>query len=71
MSALYEKRARALMIAQEGERRAYGLDYKQQQATQVVDDVQARRRQELMGSVVDLVSKLKRTGGVDSSDKAS
>jgi hypothetical protein len=59
------------MIAQEGERRAYGLDYKQQQATQVVDDVQARRRQELMGSVVDLVSKLKRTGGVDSSDKAS
>jgi hypothetical protein len=69
--ALAEKDAKALMMAQEGERRAHGLDYKQQQAAQEVDEAQARRRRELTASIVDLISQLRRTGGGDSSGKAS
>jgi hypothetical protein len=71
VNTLYEKRAKALMITQEGERRAYGLDYKQQQEAQQEDEAQARRRRELTASVVDLISRLARTRGVDSSDTAS
>ena len=69
--ALAEKDAKALMMAQEGERRAHGLDYKQQQEAQTEDEAETRRRQELTGSIVELVSTLRRTGGGDSSDKAS
>ena len=69
--ALAEKDAKALMMAQEGERRAHGLDYKQQQEAQTEDEAETRRRQKLTGSIVELVSTLRRTGGGDSSDKAS
>jgi hypothetical protein len=55
-----EKRAKAPMIAQEGKRRAHGLDYKQQQAAQVEDEAESRRRQKLVTSVVDLVGVLAR-----------
>jgi hypothetical protein len=69
--ALAEKDAKALMMAQEGERRAHGLDYRQQQEAQQEDEAETRRRQELTGSIVELVSTLRRTGGGDSSAKAS
>jgi hypothetical protein len=68
---LFDKAARALMLAQEGERRAHGLDYKQQHEAQKEDEAETRRRQELTASVVDLVSTLRRTGGAASRDKAS
>jgi hypothetical protein len=57
---LVEKDAKALMTAQEGERRAHGLDYKQQQEAQVEDEAQARRRRELVTSAVGLIGELAR-----------
>jgi hypothetical protein len=59
VTTLHQKRAKALMIAQEGERRAYGLDYKQQQEAQTEDEVETRRRRELTESIVELVSTLR------------
>jgi ribosomal 50S subunit-recycling heat shock protein len=56
---LFEKRAKALMMAQEGERRAHGLDYKQQQEVQTEDEAEIRRRRELTASIVELVSQLR------------
>jgi hypothetical protein len=67
---LVEKDAKALMTAQEGERRAHGLDYKQHQEAQQEDEAPARRRRELVASVVGLISRLSRTQGADSHDKA-
>lgn len=52
VTTLHEKRAKALMIAQEGQRRAYGLGKKQQQEAQVVDEAQAQRRNELISSLL-------------------
>ncbi|MBM6583340.1 hypothetical protein ILT44_24360 [Microvirga sp. BT689] len=68
--ALAEKDAKALMMAQEGERRAHGLDYKQQQEAQTEDEAQARRRRELVASVVDFVSRLRSADGAGSSERA-
>jgi hypothetical protein len=56
---LFEKRAKALMIAQEGERRAHGLDYKQQQEAQAEDEATARRRAELIRSFLNTVDGVK------------
>jgi hypothetical protein len=67
---LAEKDAKALMMAQEGERRAHGLDYKQQQAQQE-DEAEIRRRQELVTSIVDLVSRVRQIGGGDFREKTS
>jgi hypothetical protein len=39
---MFEKATKSLMTAQEGERRAYGYDYKQQQAPQAEDGVKQR-----------------------------
>jgi hypothetical protein len=58
--ALAEKDAKALMMAQEGERRAHGLDYKQQQEAQVVDEATARRRNELISSLLSSIEPIKR-----------
>jgi hypothetical protein len=52
---LIEKDAKALMMAQEGERRAHGLDYKQQQEAQTEDEATARRRAELIRSFLNAV----------------
>jgi hypothetical protein len=60
VTTLYEKYAKALLTAQEGERRAHGLHYKQQQAAQVEDEAQTRRRDEKVRSVVDLLAAIKR-----------
>ena len=43
---MFEKATKSLMTAQEVERRAYGYDYKQQQAPQAEDEATARRRAE-------------------------
>ncbi|MBM6583354.1 hypothetical protein ILT44_24430 [Microvirga sp. BT689] len=67
---LVEKDAKALMMAQEGERRAHGLDYKQQQEAQTEDEAQARRKRELVASVVDFVSRLRSVDGAESSERA-
>jgi hypothetical protein len=53
--AMFDKGTRALTIAQEGERRAYGFDYKQQQEASVGDEATARRRRELTGSILLMV----------------
>jgi hypothetical protein len=47
---MFEKATKSVMTAQEGERRAYGYDYKQQQVSQVEDEATARRRAELIRS---------------------
>jgi hypothetical protein len=57
--ALAEKDAKALMMAQEGERRAHGLDYKQQQEAQQEDEATARRRAELIHSFLNMVDGVK------------
>jgi hypothetical protein len=56
---MVEKEARSLMIAQEGERRAYGYDYKQQQASQAEDEATARQRAELIRSILNTIDGLK------------
>jgi hypothetical protein len=61
---MVEKEARSLMIAQEGERRAYGYDYKQQQASQAEDEATARQRAELIGSFLNTVDALNRRAGM-------
>jgi hypothetical protein len=53
--AMAHQSARALTIAQEGERRAYGFDYKQQQEASVEDEATARRRRELTDSILLMV----------------
>jgi hypothetical protein len=52
---MFEKATKSLMTAQEGERRAYGYDYKQQQAAQAEDEAAARRRAELIRSLLNTV----------------
>ena len=46
-AGLYEKAASGLQKAQEGERRAYGFDYKMQQQQTAVDPVELQRLNEL------------------------
>jgi hypothetical protein len=47
-----------MMTAQEGERRAWGFDYKTQQATNAVDDAELRRRNQLIDSIREFASKM-------------
>lgn len=57
--AIFEADARAMMTAQEGERRAYGFDYKTQLEDTSIDQNALRRRRELAGNVIELVKQLK------------
>lgn len=47
------------MTAQEGERRAYGVCYKQQQEAGPEDEAALQRRRELARSVIDTIKHLK------------
>jgi hypothetical protein len=58
MSAMFDADARALMLAQEGERRAWGFDYKTQQEGNVVNEQELWRRNQLIDSIRELGSKL-------------
>jgi hypothetical protein len=57
--AMFRRDASALMVAQEGERRAYGVCYKQQQEAGPEDEAAARRRRELAASILDTVKALR------------
>lgn len=61
--AMFEADARAIMTAQEGERRAHGFDYKVQQEGGKQDEDGMRRRRELAGSIIEMADKLKRMAG--------
>ena len=52
-AALYEKAASGLQKAQEGERRAYGFDYKMQQQQTAVDPVEQQRINEMIDYLLD------------------
>jgi hypothetical protein len=58
MSAMFDADARALMLAQEGELRAWGFDYKTQQEGNVVNEQELWRRNQLIDSIRELGSKL-------------
>ncbi|KLK90067.1 hypothetical protein AA309_28005 [Microvirga vignae] len=58
--AMFDRDAKALSMAQEGERRAYGIDYKQQQVTAAQDEASVRRRRELGASILSMVRDLRR-----------
>ena len=51
---MYEADARALSTAQEGERRAHGMDYKAQSEAKQADEAEARERKALVASLVEL-----------------
>jgi hypothetical protein len=57
---LFSQDAGAPMLAQEGERRADGLDYKQLQEAQTEDEATASRRQELIASILSSTETMKR-----------
>jgi molecular chaperone GrpE (heat shock protein) len=57
-----EKDARSLVTAQEGQKRAEGIDYKQQQGLQAEDEAKARRRAELISSILNTIDELTRAG---------
>ncbi len=59
LHALFERDARALMTAQEGERRAHGICYKQQQEAAPADEAEVQRKRELIRLALDTVSRLK------------
>lgn len=58
--ALYEGASRGLMTKQEGERRAFGFDYKTQVIDASADEEGRRRRRELADSVVAMVEQAKK-----------
>jgi hypothetical protein len=62
--ALYEGASRGLMTKQEGERRAFGFDYKTQLEDKGVDEVALRRKRELASNVIAVVNELKARAGV-------
>lgn len=57
--ALYEGASRGLMTKQEGERRAYGFDYKTQLEDTGVDEGARRQRLEMATEVITTVQQLK------------
>jgi len=57
---MVDKDANSLMRAQEGQRRAYGFDYKQQEAETKEDAETRERRRELVMSISESIDKLKR-----------
>jgi hypothetical protein len=58
--AMYEKGASALTTAQEGERRAYGIDYKQLQETTAKDDAGTQERRETARKVIATIDGMAR-----------
>ncbi|MEE1611887.1 hypothetical protein [Microvirga sp. CF3016] len=58
LMAIFEADARSMMTAQEGERRAWGFDYKLQQDGNAVNESELRRRSELIDSIRTFGSKL-------------
>lgn len=52
MMNIFRKDAHALAIAQEGERRAYGVDYRQQQKVAEDNEANVRRKRELAASII-------------------
>lgn len=58
LMAIFETDARAMMTAQEGERRAWGFDYKTQQEGNTVNEAELRRRNELIDSLRTMGGKL-------------
>ncbi|MEZ0167553.1 hypothetical protein [Microvirga sp. TS319] len=57
---MFKKCVRGLMMAQEGERRAYGVDYRQQTKEATRDEAEVRRRRELAGSILKMVDEMRR-----------
>jgi hypothetical protein len=55
MFAVYNTAANALMVAQEGERRAHGFDYRDQRKAATVDAQDQTRRAELMTEIAGLI----------------
>jgi hypothetical protein len=53
--AMFDKSVRALALAQEGERRAHGFDYRQQQEVRAEDEAAVRRRRELAAAIISHV----------------
>jgi hypothetical protein len=72
LHALFRKDVSALMVAQEGERRAYGICYKQQQEAGPEDEAAARRRREMAASIINTVKVLReRADGCTCTKEAS
>jgi hypothetical protein len=63
LHAMFRRDVRALMTAQEGERRAYGVCSKQQQEAGPQDEAAVRRRRELAASVINTVRQLREQVG--------
>ena len=57
--AIAERDVRALAMAQEGERRAHGFDYKQQQQTTAEDEAGGRARREKIDNILRYVEQAK------------
>ncbi|WP_457094712.1 hypothetical protein [Microvirga sp. P5_D2] len=57
---IVEKATRALLMAQEGERRAHGFDYKQQQEKTAEDEAALSRRREMAVSIIGRLEELRR-----------
>jgi hypothetical protein len=57
---MVDKDANSLMRAQEGQRRAYGFDYKQQEAETKEDEASRKRREETVDSLLELADDLTR-----------
>jgi hypothetical protein len=53
--SVYNTAANALMVAQEGERRAYGFDYRDQRKATYTDAQDQTRRAELMTEIAGLI----------------
>jgi hypothetical protein len=58
LMAIFEADARSMMTAQEGERRAWGFDYKTQMEGNAVDKQELRRRNELIDKIRDYGAQL-------------
>lgn len=58
LHAMFRRDVSALMTAQEGERRTYGICYKQQQEAGPKGEAAAQRRRELAESVIKQVAAL-------------
>lgn len=64
--AIFKRDAKALMMAQDGERRAYGVDYRQQQREEAGDEAAARGRRELTDSILKWVDDTRRMADASS-----
>jgi hypothetical protein len=60
VTTLMRERANALQLAQEGERRAHGFDYKSQQEDDLLDRDQTRQRNEMIDDLLAFMEKMSR-----------